>query len=137
MKLEIPQRYRLLFGEESHLWEPAPVEGFEHLYAIHPSGEVWSIKGEQFLNSGNCRGYRTVVLHNNGVRKSVYVHILVARAFIPNPEGKLQVNHINEIKSDNRIENLEWVTRTENRNHGTFTERQRWICTSRYKRKSR
>jgi len=66
---------------------------------------------EGFVKSwGNGHGYRLMSL---GCEKH-YVHRVIATAFIPNPENKAEVNHINGIKDDNRLENLEWVTRLEN-----------------------
>jgi hypothetical protein len=63
------------------------------------------------------KGYLQLGLLINGKDTKFRVHRLVAMAFIPNPENKPQVNHINGIKSDNRVENLEWVTSSENRLH--------------------
>ena len=70
-------------------------------------------------------GYTRVVFYKNGARtaKEFLVHRLVAEAFIPNPENKPTVNHINEIKTDNRVENLEWATMIEQNHHGTRLER--------------
>lgn len=62
-------------------------------------------------------GYSRVSLMVNRKRKTFYVHRLVAIAFIPNPKGKREVNHINGIKADNRLENLEWCTSLENLQH--------------------
>ena len=66
-------------------------------------------------------GYLRVGLSiGKGKTKHEKIHRLVARTYIPNPENKPQVNHINEIRTDNNVSNLEWVTAKENNNHGTI-----------------
>lgn len=75
------------------------------------------------LKTWDCRGYKKIGLRTEtGNYKQIFVHRLVALLFIPNPENKEEVNHINRNKSDNRVENLEWVTKSENELHKWHTQ---------------
>ena len=67
-------------------------------------------------------GYSTIGLNQNSKRDSFLIHRLVAQAFIPNPENKLTVNHINHDKHDNRVINLEWNTQKEQNDHNYKSE---------------
>ena len=71
----------------------------------------------------NIKGYLRVELSKNGERKKCSVHRLVAQTFIPNPENLPEVNHIDEDKTNNRVDNLEWKWHKDNCNHGTRNER--------------
>lgn len=88
-------------------------------YAVSSAGKVRNNKtGRILVASPNKKGYLRLRL---GRGKDYRVHRLVAEAFIPNPEGKPCVDHINTIKDDNRVENLRWVTVDEN-NHNPLTQ---------------
>jgi NUMOD4 motif-containing protein/HNH endonuclease len=95
------------------------IEGFEELYAVSNRGRVKEISRQHLVaENENGHGYRTVALSdsaanvNRVVRRSV--HRIVAQAFLPNPLALPEVDHINSVVSDNRVENLQWVTRKEN-----------------------
>ena len=74
---------------------------------------------ERVLKKTDRNGYPSVTLYIRGVQFPRLVHRLVAKAFLPNPEGKGEVNHKNGIKYDSRAVNLEWVSRGENQIHGS------------------
>ena len=102
------------------------IEDYECLYQVSNLGRVKSLKfnKERILKPGMDRGgYLQVGLHAGGKRKVLTVHRLVASAFVPNPDNKPEVNHVDEDKSNNRACNLEWLTRKQNINHGTRNER--------------
>lgn len=93
------------------------VKAFARTWVSGIAGVIIRSKPEVLLTQFNSRGYKRVVLTKNGKPKGMLVHRLIAKAFIPNPENKPEINHINGIPSDNRIENLEWVTPSENQIH--------------------
>lgn len=95
------------------------IEGFEGLYQVSDLGRVRSlgIRGRIRSLSLTKDGYPKVRLIHKGKDKTARVHRLVAEAFIPNPEGKDTVNHIDGNKENNRVSNLEWVDRSEQMYH--------------------
>lgn len=85
-------------------------------YQISNLGRVWSKKSNRYMKpQKDACGYMRVQLYmGNGKARTEKVHRLVALAFIDNPDNLPEVNHINHIRDDNRVENLEWVTHKEN-----------------------
>lgn len=114
-------------SEEKEIWKD--IKGYEGLYQVSNLGRVKSLeqpakpgsgnhaRPEVILKLRNRLGYSVIGLYKNTKQKYHSVNRLVAQAFIPNPENKSETNHINGIKNDNRVENLEWCTRSENINH--------------------
>lgn len=108
------------------------VKGYEGLYLVSNKGRVRSVDKVEYSQAWNSRsrkgklhsltisgrtGYAQLNLYKDGAAETRTVHRLVAQAFIPNPDGKPEVNHKNGIRTDNRVENLEWVTASENVRH--------------------
>lgn len=107
------------------------IEGYEGLYQVSSEGRVKSLGNgksnnskEKILKSNKNRGgYLKVDLHKEGKKKNYLIHRLVAQAFIDNPNNLPEVNHRNEDKTDNRVENIEYCNRKYNINFGTRTEK--------------
>ena len=90
-------------------WKDIP--GYEGLYQISTLGRVK--RNERILRPGKSRGYFTLLLCKERNYRRFYIHRLLALAFIPNPENKPEVDHINRVRDDNRLENLRWATKSE------------------------
>ena len=115
------------------MWKP--IRGYEGRYEVSDDGQVRGITRAERLKDGKSRtrkgrqlalmtkrtGYQCVNLYKDAHMTTQLVHRLVADAFIPNPEHKPEVNHINGDKHDNRAVNLEWVTGSENIRHAFRT----------------
>lgn len=107
------------------------IKGYEGYYQVSNTGKIKTLEHniirhngkrltikEKILNgSKDTKGYLQVELKKDGKRNIKFIHRLVAETFIENPNNKLQVNHINGDKSNNGIDNLEWVTCSENIHH--------------------
>ena len=105
------------------IWKPIP--GYEALYEASNFGRVRSLfRYKKILKpSPITNGYLTVELWKNKQRKRIGIHRLVAMCFCDNPDNKPFVNHIDETKTNNCADNLEWVTHVENCNYGTAIKR--------------
>lgn len=104
-------------------------------YVIYDNGMIFSKKRGIFLKiHSDKKGYQVVGLTINGKQVTKRVHRLVANAFIPNPENKPQVNHIDKNKSNNDVSNLEWVTASENMIHALKDKKRKKKNNKKYRR---
>ena len=106
----------------NEIWKD--IEEYEGLYQVSNLGRVKRVNTNRILSSDiNSQGYLRVKLSKNSTKSNKRIHRLVAQAFIPNPENKPQVNHIDEDKINKLVSNLNWMTAKENNNHGTRNAR--------------
>ena len=98
-----------------------PVKEFEGIYQISNKGKMRSKSLKVRKLSCDNNGYVNVSLYDNGFKYATKMHRLVAIHFIENVDNKPCINHKNGIKTDNRVENLEWCTYSENTNHAILT----------------
>ena len=104
------------------------VKGYESLYEVSNMGRVRNAKGKILSPQKRQHGYLCVQLHGKGGHatrnmKTFSIHRLVAEAFIPNPNGLEEVNHLDEDKANNMVDNLEWINHADNTNYGTCQRR--------------
>ena len=110
---------------DTEIWKS--VVGWEWLYEVSSLWRVkslWNFKNrkEKLLKLFTIHEYILVNLNNKWMSKNIFLHRIIAQAFIPNTENKRCVNHINGIKNDYRICNLEWCTHSENAKHAFLTK---------------
>jgi hypothetical protein len=114
-------------NKEPEKW--VDIVGYEGLYSISNLGRIASHHRDECRilhpTTHRTNRYSYVNLCRNGIAKLFRVHVLVAKHFLPNPNSLLEVNHKDEDKSNNRVDNLEWCSRQYNINYGTGRERQR------------
>ena len=105
------------------------VVGYEGVYEVSDKGRVRSVdrvdrigrkrRGQEIKPATQKNGYKFISINHDGKQKHALVHRLVAEAFLENADGLPEVNHKNENKADNSVENLEWCTHKQNHNYGT------------------
>ena len=100
------------------------IEGYEGRYKVSNKGRVYDNKLDKFIGYESL-GYMCVALCKDKKQKKCRVHRLVAQAFIPNPDNLPGINHKDENKTNNCVENLEWCTVKYNTNYGTSIQRQK------------
>lgn len=105
----------------NEIWKP--IEGTDGRYEVSNTGKLRSLnykrtgRVRELKPAPDPKGYMKTMLLFDGKSKTVKVHRLVAEAFIPNPENKPQVNHIDGNKANNRADNLEWICNIDNAHH--------------------
>ncbi len=130
------------------MYEVEHIKGYEGKYTINTNGDVYSISrenakgefriGKHLSPDTSSHGYARVRLFKGNTPSRVSVHRLVAEAFIPNPEGLPQVNHIDGNKLNNHIDNLEWCSASHNIRHSydVLGKKKDNYCTGKFKERS-
>lgn len=105
------------------MWKNIKVEGYEDLYMVNENGNVLSLNyrnlgiSKEVKTKTDKKGYIHIRLHKDTTQKQIGIHRVVALTFLEKPSFKCEVNHKDGIKSNNNVENLEWITRSENIKH--------------------
>lgn len=99
------------------------ITNYENLYAVSMEGDIYSFRRKSLITPENNSGYMRIALSKNGTVKRFLVHRLVAQEFIPNFKNLPQVNHKDENKLNNNVDNLEWCTAQYNNTYGTRIDR--------------
>lgn len=133
---------------EKEIWKP--IKNYEGVYEVSNKGKIRSlerkvnyknkkertIEGQEKMQTLNSKGYLKVTLWNKHKSQTREVQRIVAETFIPNTENKSQVNHINGIKTDNRVDNLEWCTPKENTQHSIYVLKNGLVGVCKFDKKS-
>lgn len=107
---------------ELELW--LDIDGYENEYQISNYGRLKSLKSDMIMKPMvGTNGYLSACLWKNGKQRKLSIHRLVAKGFVPNPHNYKEVNHIDEDKTNNRYDNLEWCTHKYNMNYGNVKEK--------------
>lgn len=101
----------MAYGMKKEIWKD--IKGYEGLYRISNWGRVWSYYKKGYKDLTHNGKYVTVHLSKNGKKERPYLHILVAKHFIPNPHNKEEVHHKDRNQDNNCVDNLMWVTHEE------------------------
>lgn len=100
---------------QQEIWKD--ISGYEGLYKVSNLGKVYSVKRNKYMSLCYSNGYDRVLLSKNGKSKNIFVHRLVAQTFIPNPNYKPCIDHIDGNRANNNVNNLRWVSYKENNNN--------------------
>jgi len=92
------------------------LKDYEGLYLINKQGEIYGIKNKRIIkqHTNKNSGYYQINLCKNGIRKLYYLHRLLAIQYIPNPEGKPLIDHMDRNRQNNSLDNLRWANKSEN-----------------------
>ena len=120
------EEWKDIIGYEG-LYQVSNYGRVKHLTQTHKNRFGECVKQEHIVGYKGSNGYMYVVLHKNNIPHTVAIHSLVAKAFIPNPNGYDCINHKDESHDNNRVDNLEWCTKEYNNSYGTLAERKREI----------
>ena len=105
-----------MLNDNNELWKPYPL--FESRYKVSPEGKVLSLRLNKVMNTYlNNKGYVCIDLTDGNKVHKKLLHRIIAETFLPNPNELPEVNHIDEVKTNNAVENLEWCTRSHNKRH--------------------